>query len=558
MLFETGKIYDVDDQTANYLVTQENIAEDADAKPAVPIGVTFAEDKRIRIALIRIGGIGDALQLAALAKAVKRKYPGSHTTLFVRDKAGYNAIEGSPAADQIVIAGNKLWKDLTPFVVNKGYSIVFDNRYITRVIYLPGQFEEDKKRTDSLFEPYRDLYVQFPLSCNKIAKVAGCSCNEFTLKTAGIIGGDDDLHIALTRDDANMTHLIDTSYVTIHNGADIVRQTKCWPTDKWATVVKYLADEKGYKVIQLGERYEAHVPGALDMTGRTTVKQAACLIQNARFHIDSEGGLVHVARAVKTRSIVLFGPTPIQFFGYKENINIATTGECKECWWTTDMWWRECPKKYPLPPKCMQNITVDQVIEAIKMADASKPMDKKPDMDDLNEQFAIDLPLTEAHYRSEQHQWDRVQTMMAKVRGKKVLEVGAGDGYCVKALQKQGYDVIATEVSQIRLKRMQDAGIPAIYADVNELPFPDKTFDAVMCGEVLEHIDSPGKGLAELERVTKDDGIIILSLPVGDDYRTIKMHKWGIGHHVILRQGKMDLIVLTLERINRHVHSGRT
>jgi len=124
-------------------------------------------------------------------------------------------------------------------------------------------------------------------------------------------------------------------------------------------------------------------------------------------------------------------------------------------------------------------------------------------------------------------------------------------------LQKQGYEVTATEVSQIRLKRMQEAGIKAVYADVNELPFMDKTFDTVMCGEVLEHIDSPGHGLSELERVCKDDGIIIISLPVGEDYRPIKMHKWGIGHHAILRQGKTDLIVLTLERINRDVHGGR-
>jgi ubiquinone/menaquinone biosynthesis C-methylase UbiE len=141
--------------------------------------------------------------------------------------------------------------------------------------------------------------------------------------------------------------------------------------------------------------------------------------------------------------------------------------------------------------------------------------------------------------------------MMAKVRGKKVLEVGAGDGYCVEVLKKQGYEVSATEVSQVRLDRMKRRGIDAVYGDVNGLPYPDNYFDSVICGEVLEHIDSMAKGLSELERVCKKDGIIIISLPVSPEMRQIKMHKWGIGHHEILREGKISMVVLTLERINR-------
>jgi ubiquinone/menaquinone biosynthesis C-methylase UbiE len=38
---------------------------------------------------------------------------------------------------------------------------------------------------------------------------------------------------------------------------------------------------------------------------------------------------------------------------------------------------------------------------------------------------------------------------------------------------------------------------------IYDIPFKDRSFDLVICNEVLEHVDDPGKALSELERVTK-------------------------------------------------------
>ena len=141
--------------------------------------------------------------------------------------------------------------------------------------------------------------------------------------------------------------------------------------------------------------------------------------------------------------------------------------------------------------------------------------------------------------------------MMGRVKGPAILEVGAGDGYCSQYLIKQGFKVSSCEISKIRLERMRKAGIPCDEGDLNRLPYPDGTFDTVMCGEVLEHLDSIGKGFSELERVCKPDGIIIISLPVSQRYDGIDMHLWGIRQHNVLYEGKLDLTVLTFQRINR-------
>ncbi len=52
---------------------------------------------------------------------------------------------------------------------------------------------------------------------------------------------------------------------------------------------------------------------------------------------------------------------------------------------------------------------------------------------------------------------------------------------------------------------------PEIVADAKDLPFKDGEFETVLCTEVLEHVLNPFKVEEELRRVTKKDGLLILS-----------------------------------------------
>jgi SAM-dependent methyltransferase len=55
---------------------------------------------------------------------------------------------------------------------------------------------------------------------------------------------------------------------------------------------------------------------------------------------------------------------------------------------------------------------------------------------------------------------------------------------------------------------------PHVGADVMSLPFGDQTFDTVMCLEVLEYVPSPEAALAEMNRVLRNGGILIMSAPL--------------------------------------------
>lgn len=86
-----------------------------------------------------------------------------------------------------------------------------------------------------------------------------------------------------------------------------------------------------------------------------------------------------------------------------------------------------------------------------------------------------------------------------------VLLIGVGDRLVVQALKEYGSAVTTLDIEE-SLK-------PDAVGSVEVLPFPDASFDAVVCAEVLEHLpfDRFEIALGELARVSK--GRVVLSLP---------------------------------------------
>lgn len=76
---------------------------------------------------------------------------------------------------------------------------------------------------------------------------------------------------------------------------------------------------------------------------------------------------------------------------------------------------------------------------------------------------------------------------------------------------------------------------PDIVADAHKLPFDNEEFESILCTEVLEHIHTPETAIAEMGRVLKKDGLLILTtrfiFPIHDapnDY--YRFTKYGLRH----------------------------
>jgi Glycosyltransferase family 9 (heptosyltransferase) len=108
-------------------------------------------------------------------------------------------------------------------------------------------------------------------------------------------------------------------------------RNKVWPAERFQTVVDALTDE--FDVIQLGAVPDPPLSGAHDLRGKTSVRQAAAILAKSRLFIGLVSGLMHLARAVECRSVIVYGGRehPHQS-GYSANENLYWTGQCAPCW----------------------------------------------------------------------------------------------------------------------------------------------------------------------------------------------------------------------------------
>ncbi len=92
----------------------------------------------------------------------------------------------------------------------------------------------------------------------------------------------------------------------------------------------------------------------------------------------------------------------------------------------------------------------------------------------------------------------------AEVRaGTRVLDVATGPGVVALAAKGRGADVKAVDRAPEMVDIARDAGVDARQAGVEQLPFDDGRFDAVVAGFLLNHLARPVRGVAEMARVCR-------------------------------------------------------
>lgn len=98
----------------------------------------------------------------------------------------------------------------------------------------------------------------------------------------------------------------------------------------------------------------------------------------------------------------------------------------------------------------------------------------------------------------------------------KILDVGCGQKpYQNLFAKKTSYIGMDVEISG---HDHENEDVDVFY-DGENFPFQDRTFDSVICNQVLEHVSSPNKILSEMNRVLSSDGILLLSVPfIADEH----------------------------------------
>lgn len=158
-------------------------------------------------------------------------------------------------------------------------------------------------------------------------------------------------------------------YLTIHFGAYWIEkykklQVKVWPRRYFEALVSRLQMRyPEYEIVQLGDKNTEQVQGVSRYIKDQNLELVKYILKNSLLHIDSEGGLVHLATALGTKCAVLFGPTPQEYYGYPQNINMNAEG-CHNCMGLQEDWYVQCLRDEQ-EPECMYGITPEMVYEKV-------------------------------------------------------------------------------------------------------------------------------------------------------------------------------------------------
>jgi ADP-heptose:LPS heptosyltransferase len=158
-------------------------------------------------------------------------------------------------------------------------------------------------------------------------------------------------------------------YITINYGNGIAVNhehliAKQWPYRYFNLLVKYFKKEyPQINIVQLGVAEAKKIESVDEYILGQNLELVKYVLKNSLFHLDIEGGLVHLATQLGTKCVVLFGPTQEKYFGYDQNINVISK-KCGGCYGLYKNV-NKCARNFERP-ECMYSITPEMVMEKIK------------------------------------------------------------------------------------------------------------------------------------------------------------------------------------------------
>lgn len=123
-------------------------------------------------------------------------------------------------------------------------------------------------------------------------------------------------------------------------------------------------------------------------------------------------------------------------------------------------------------------------------------------------------PIYEKAMRSDEKIYKVMYERIPKViKDKDVLEIATGPGLLAKHVAHAAKTIIATDYSEGMIAEAKKGGYPNNLtfevADATQLPYDDNAFDIVLIANALHVMPNPEKALQEIERVLKNNGILI-------------------------------------------------
>ena len=366
----------------------------------------------MNILLVKLSAIGDVIHTLPALAALRRCYPDADIT-WVVEEAAADLLSGHPDLDRVLVSRRKSWiKDLRRGRISaplremhaflrelrsRPYDLVIDFHGLLKsavlVLFSGGRrklgynsLQEgsalfyNEKIPEEMGKHAVDRYLDFVRYLTANGQNVGkthclASAPDFTI----IIGEEERSRVAaLLHEHAEIINFTNNrGDRTVSGGKETKEgrfvavnpvafwETKLWEDKKFADLCDRIRQELGFGVVLTGgeaeplDRIRAQMKTeAVNLGGRTTLRDLAFLYSEAAIVITTDSGPMHLAAAVGTPVVALFGPTdPVRTgpYGPGHRVVIRSGLNCMPCFR------KQCETK-----SCMKEIVVEEVFTAAK------------------------------------------------------------------------------------------------------------------------------------------------------------------------------------------------
>ncbi len=329
----------------------------------------------LRILVIKYSALGDVVLAIPAIQALRKRFPQARITVLT-GRASREIIASLPYVNDVIVFDKdryisrfKLLTEVGAIIRGNAFDLVIDlqnnktSHLLSYISLCPRRMGYDNGKFGRLMnygikdidESLSPLQHQF-----RLLSLLGIGYQDERLE---LFIGEEDRNFVdgfLERNWVSPSHLL----IGMNIGASLRWRSKRWPIERFV----YLADElasRGMRIVVTGTEGESNEirrflrmtrSKPIDACGKTTLLQLAELIGRCAVYITGDSAPLHLAMAVDTPVVALFGPTvPRRHIAYeKENLIIINKDlVCGPCY-------RATCKDY----ECMRKITVQEVLDA--------------------------------------------------------------------------------------------------------------------------------------------------------------------------------------------------
>ena len=336
----------------------------------------------MNILIVKLSAIGDVIHTLPSLAALRRLYPDAHIT-WVVEEAASGLVLHHPLLDRVIIFRRKkwiedmkagrlrsVWQDARSFLRElrrRSYDLVIDFHGLFKSAMVVLASGGKRKLGYDSWQELNGLFLneKIPEDMNKHAVDRYLDFPRYL----GAEPGQAEFILPANPEAENKSralmdshHLARKKFIAVNPVA--YWETKLWDNEKFAVLADLIKDNMKLDVVFTGSRKDdaadilSRMKGkGINLGGETTLTELACIYKDALAVISTDSGPMHLAAAVRTPVIALFGPTdPSRTGPYGTgHVIIRTDLSCSPCLL------KKCPTK-----KCMTDILPEQVLAAVE------------------------------------------------------------------------------------------------------------------------------------------------------------------------------------------------